>query len=187
MLLALATWRMPSPRLTQVRSARGFSLVEVLLVVALVGTITAIAVPQFMTALTQYRTNSASREVAAQIRNARLAAVTTNRTMLVRFNCPGPRQYRVVQLTGVAAIDDAADRCAAPYPDADPVALPNNDGPPAILPDTVAFGALQDLRISTTGLVTPLTGGMPALIEVTNGQRTRQITVSASGRVRMLQ
>ena len=162
-------------------------MLETLLVVGLVAVVTAISVPQFLTALESYRTNSASREVAAQIRAARLAAVTTNRTMLVRFNCPGPRQYRVVEFTGDAAIDNAADRCLAPWPDADPATLPNNDGPPAILPDTVSFGALQDLRISTTGLVTPLTGGMPAVIQVTNGARTRQLTVSAAGRVRMEQ
>lgn len=162
-------------------------MLETLLVVGLVAVVTAISVPQFLTALESYRTNSASREVAAQIRAARLAAVTTNRTMLVRFNCPGPRQYRVVEFTGDAAIDNAADRCLAPWPDADPATLPNNDGPPAVLPDTVSFGALQDLRISTTGLVTPLTGGMPAVIQVTNGARTRQLTVSAAGRVRMEQ
>jgi Tfp pilus assembly protein FimT len=161
------------------------SLPEVLIVLAIVATITGIAVPQMLAGLQGYRTRSAGRQVAAVIRSARLAAVTTNRNILVRFNCPGPRQYRFVEFTGNAAIDNAADRCSAPYPDADPANLPNNDGPPAYLPETMSFGAVQDLRIGTTGLITPLTGGMPALIQVTDGAITRQITVSAAGRVQV--
>jgi len=168
-----------------IKSERGASLMEILVVVALIATVTGIAVPQFLTAMEQYRVNSAGRQVAAQIRAARLAAVTANRVMLVRFNCPGPRMYRVVEFTGNPVIDNAADRCSAPWPDPDPATLPNVDGPPAYLPDTMVFGALQDLRINTTGQVTPLTGGMPALIEVTNGSRVGQITVSTAGRVQI--
>lgn len=160
---------------------------EILLVVALIGILAGIAVPQMLGALDRYRTNSAGREVVAQIRAARLTAVTTNRTMLVRFNCPGARQYRVVEFTGNAVIDNAADRCAAPYPDNDPANAPNLDGPPAYLPDNMTFGAIQDLRISTTGTITPLTGGMPAVIQFTNGVFSGQITVSAAGRVQMAQ
>lgn len=180
--MLLAVW---TQRMSRIKSQLGASLLEVLVVVALIATITGIAVPQFLVALEQYRLNSAGRQVAAQIRAARLAAVTANRVMLVRFNCPGPRMYRVVEFTGNPLIDNAADRCSAPWPDNDPVALPNVDGPPTYLPDTIAFGLTQDLRISTTGQFTPFAGGMPALIEVTNGSRVGQITVSAAGRVQM--
>jgi Tfp pilus assembly protein FimT len=169
----------------RLKSERGASLMEVLVVVAMVATITGIAVPQMLTGLEQYRINSAGRQVAAQIRAARLAAVTANRVMLVRFNCPGPGMYRVVEFTGDPGIDDAADRCSAPWPDQDAATLPNVDGPPAYLQGAITFGATQDLRITTTGSVTPLTGGMPALIEVTNGSIVGQITVSAAGRVQM--
>lgn len=171
--------------MSRFRLEQGASLMEVLVVVALVATVTGFAMPQMLTALENYRLNSAGRQVSAQIRAARLAAVTANRVMLVRFNCPGPGMYRVVEFTGIPAIDTAADRCSAPWPDPDPAALPNVDGPPAYLPDTMAFGLTQDLRISTTGQFTPLTGGMPALIEVTNGSRVGQITVSAAGRVQL--
>ena len=167
------------------RSERGASLIELLVVVALIATAAGFAVPRLLTALESYRINSAARQVSAQIRAARLAAVTANRVMLVRFNCPGPGMYRVVEFTGNPAIDTAADRCAAPWPDTDPVALPNVDGSPAYLPDTMAFGVTQDLRVSTTGQFSPVSGGMPALIEVTNGSRVGQITVSAAGRVQM--
>lgn len=172
--------------MSRFRSEQGASLVEVLVVVALVATITGISVPGLLRAVEEYRLNSAGRQVSAQIRAARLAAVTANRVMLVRFNCPGPGMYRVIEFTNNPAIDTAADRCSAPWPDPDPVALPNVDGPPAYLPDTMTFGATQDLRISTTGQFTPLAGGMPALIEVTNGTRVGQITVSAAGRVQLL-
>ncbi len=171
--------------MSRLRLEQGASLMEVLVVVALVATLTGFAVPRMLTALEHYRLNSAGRQVSAQIRAARLAAVTANRVMLVRFNCPGPGMYRVVEFTGNPAIDTAADRCSSPWPDPDPVALPNVDGPPAYLPDTMAFGVTQDLRISTTGQFTPLSGGMPALIEVTNGSRVGQITVSAAGRVQL--
>lgn len=171
--------------MSRFRLEQGASLMEVLVVVALVATVGGLAVPQLSTALEEYRLNSAGRQVAAQIRAARLAAVTANRVMLVRFDCPGPNMYRVVEFTGVPAIDTAADRCSAPWPDPDPATLPNVDGPPAVLPDTMTFALTQDLRISTTGQVTPLAGGMPAIIRVTNGTRVGQITVSAAGRVQV--
>lgn len=171
--------------MSRFRLEQGASLMEVLVVVALVATVGGFAVPQLSTALEEYRLNSAGRQVAAQIRAARLAAVTANRVMLVRFDCPGPNMYRVVEFTGVPAIDTAADRCSAPWPDPDPATLPNVDGPPAVLPDTMTFALTQDLRISTTGQVTPLAGGMPAIIRVTNGTRVGQITVSAAGRVQV--
>lgn len=160
---------------------------EVLIVVGLVATLTGIAVPSLRLALQRYRTHSAGREVAGVIRAARLAAVTTNRTMIVRFNCPGARQYRFIEFTGNAAIDNAADRCAAAWPDPDPATLPNNDGPPMYLPENISFGAVQGLRIAPTGVITPLTGGMPALIEVTDGSMVGQLTVSAAGRVQLPQ
>jgi prepilin-type N-terminal cleavage/methylation domain-containing protein len=163
----------------------GFSLPEMLIVAAIFATVSAIAIPQVFGALERYRTNSAVREVAAQIRAARLAAVTTNRVMIVRFNCPSARAYRFVEVTGDPAIDSAADRCSFPPADSNPATLPNADGPLSLLPETMTFAATQDLRIGTTGVVTPLAGAMPALIQVTNGALTGQITVSASGRVQM--
>lgn len=178
---------MPVFRFDIRRNEAGISLIEVLIVGALVATVSAIAVPAMGAAMARYRTGSAAREVAGQIRSARLAAVSTNRQMIVRFNCPVARAYRFIEVTGDPAIDDAAlaVRCAFPPADGDPATLPNSDGLPAFLPDTINFGATQDLRITPTGTVTPLTGGMPAVIGVTNGAMARQITVSVAGRVQV--
>lgn len=185
MALAHTTPQMTVPGLETRRGEAGLSLLEVLIVGALVATVSAIAVPMMGAAVARYRTGSAAREVAGQIRSARLAAVSTNRQMIVRFNCPVARAYRFIEVTGDPAIDDAAlaVRCAFPPADADPATLPNSDGPLRYLPDTITFGATQDLRIAPTGTVTPLTGGMPAVIGVTNGAMAGQITVSVAGRV----
>ena len=156
-----------------------------MLVVGLVATLLGIAMPQIFEALRRYRTFSAAREVAGQIRSARLAAVTTNRVMVVRFNCPAAGQYRFLEVTGNPAIDNAANRCAFPFPDPDPNVLPNNDGAPRMLPDTIVFGATQDLRIGTTGLITPVLGGTPAQIQVVNGGLIGLVTASTAGRVRV--
>ena len=168
-----------------VSDVRGFSMVELLVTMALILVLSGMTVSAISTSLNRYRLAGAARAVAAQIRAARLTAVTTNRTMLVRFGCPSARFSRAIELTNVAAIDNAADRCSAPWPapDADPDTLPNVDGPPIVLPEGVTFTATQDLRINTLGQVTPLTGATPALIQVTNGVQTRQITVSGVGRI----
>jgi prepilin-type N-terminal cleavage/methylation domain-containing protein len=161
----------------------GFGLPELLIVCALIAVVSAVTVPFTAGALARYRLNDAARAVAGQIRSARLAAVTGNRAVRVRFNCPGARSYRFVEVTGDPAIDNAADRCSFAWPDLDPNALPNRDGAPMLLPDGISFGPTQDLEVATSGRISPLAGAAPASIQVTNGTETRQITASAAGRI----
>jgi type II secretory pathway pseudopilin PulG len=166
------------------RSAAGFSVLEVLVTGTLIAVLTAAAGAPIVVYMRRARGYAASRDIAGQIRSARLTAVTSNKTMRVRFSCPGPLQYRVLEFTNNPAIDNAVDRCTYPYPDPNPAVLPNNDGPPMWLPQGVTFSATQDLSISTTGVVTPLTGASPAVLVVSDGTNTRQIIVSTAGRVR---
>jgi prepilin-type N-terminal cleavage/methylation domain-containing protein len=165
-------------------NAAGFSLLELMTVVAVLGVLTAAALPM-RGAFQRSIAYAAMRDVSTQIRTARLQAVSTNRTMQVRFNCPTPGLYRVVELTGDPVIDNAVNRCAFPYPDLDPNARPNLDGPVRVLPQGITFGVSQNLQISPLGVVTPLTGGMPAVITVDDGSGPRQINVTTSGRIRL--
>ncbi len=167
---------------------QGFSLIEIMFVVLLLGLLMAVTLPGATAASRRYNLIAATREVAAQVRLARLKAVTANRTIRVRFNCPAEGQYRVVEVVNNAAIDDAADRCSSttyPYPDPNPAALPNLDGPVMVLRGGITFGGVQDLDIAPTGRVTALTGAVPATIRVTNSHETQAVTVSATGRVQM--
>lgn len=164
----------------------GFTLLEILVVLATIAILLGIAAPSVGSALRRYRLNAATREVAGQIRWARLKAVTARRTMRVRFDCPAAGQFRVVEFVGNPVIDAALDRCspnAYPFPDLDGAAPPNNDGPIMLLPEGVRFAAFQEVQITATGNATPLTGAPPATIQVTNEAGNQSVTISTAGRV----
>ena len=100
-------------------TAGGFSLLDLLLVISLVSIISGIAVPVATDAADGLRLSMATREVERQLQSARLRAVSANRPLLVRMNCPGIGQLRVVEVTGVATTDGDANRCdenSFPYP-----------------------------------------------------------------------
>ena len=173
----------------------GFTAVEIMMVVAIAGIVAAVSVPSISGAMQQYALNGAREIVAAEIRLARFTAVSTNRTVRVRFDCPGSDQLRIVEVVGDLAVDSASDRCSEttyPFPDQDPNTEPNADGRIVWLPQGARFATIQDLEITPRGRITPLAGcptcaptAPPATIAVTNGADTRTIAVSASGRVEL--
>ncbi len=179
--------------MTKWKRIAGFSLVDIMMVLAVGGILSAVAVPSIDGAMRRYRMNTATRTITTEIRAARFTAVAKNRTMRVRFNCPGVGQFRVIEVTGNAAIDNAANRCsetAYPYPDPNPAVAPNADGPAMWINQGAALGAVQDLQISNRGRIQPLNNcpacavaAPPASIGLTNGYETQTITVSASGMV----
>lgn len=170
------------------RNSRGFTLLEVLLVATIAAVVAAFSLPMALSAMRTYRLNAATREVSNQIAAMRLGAVTKNRAMRLRVNCPAAGMYRAVEWTGNATIDTAANRClptAYPFPDLDPATAPNSDGPSRSLPQGITFSAFQEIHISTIGRVTPVSGGLPALIRVTDGTKTRQLRITAAGQVQI--
>ncbi|MBI4264802.1 MAG: hypothetical protein HY657_10530, partial [Acidobacteria bacterium] len=108
------------------------------------------AVPQFMDMTGGLRLRQGLREVERELQTARLKAVTANRPIRVRFNCPTTGQYRMVELIGTPSApnveddDDDLGRCQTsgyPYPAADMnrLTLPNHDGPVRQLHSSLAF------------------------------------------------
>src|SRR5262245_63682537 len=113
---------------------RGFTLIDLVAVMAIIGVISAIGIPSMLSARDRIRLGQAAREVEREIQTAKSRAVAKSRAMRVRFNCPAAGEYRAVELIGTPAVpvaaDSAANRCStalSPYPstDLDPTTYPN--------------------------------------------------------------
>lgn len=73
---------------------RGYSLVELLVVVGIVGLISLVGVPAFITYFNSARVTSALREFTTELRGARQRAVTRNRPVKFSFETgAGERSY----------------------------------------------------------------------------------------------
>jgi len=172
-----------------------------MVVVGLIGTLSAIAIPLIQNMSNSIALGESSRLVQSELQQARLRSVSTNRVIRVRFNCPAAGQLRAVELVGTPTIpspvDTATNRCSDavyPYPAADnnPVTLPNVDGPVRRIDYRVSFGAVQTIEFRPTGTAysvnTDGTSGPPLVgngvaLTLTKGSDTRTITVNALGKI----
>ena len=67
----------------------GFSLIELMITTLLISTVFAIAVPAGKAAMDSLELGTATRQVERELQTARLRAVSSNRPMRVKLNCPG--------------------------------------------------------------------------------------------------
>lgn len=70
-------------------SPRGFSLMELFLVLAILGVISAIAIPRFGGSMALHRLDAAARRIAADVRLARTRAMTTSTNQTLRIDGAG--------------------------------------------------------------------------------------------------
>jgi prepilin-type N-terminal cleavage/methylation domain-containing protein len=176
------------------RNDRGFSLTELVFVVAMLGTLIAMAVPVMKDITASIKLNEAARMVEREMQDARLKAVSSNRVIRVRLNCPGAGYIRSVEVLGTAA-DTAADRCATtpypfPPPDDDIMTRPNFDGPVRYLPNqaTVTTSVIQFSPDGTAMEVvngTPTTLVAPLTVTVSRQSSSKSITVNNAGKVQL--
>lgn len=162
----------------EMASSRGFTYLELLFVMLVIGISAAIGIPALNNALERNKVITSSELVAAQIREARLAAITRNSSFRVRFDCFGGTAVRMVAVTGNASIDNASNRCSLNVA---------NDGPPMYLPENISFGdggPPPALEINGRGQISVPSGNMPQFLSVSYGEFTRTLVVTASGRVR---
>jgi prepilin-type N-terminal cleavage/methylation domain-containing protein len=182
-------------------SARGFTLIDTIAVVAIIGIVSAIAVPTMISAVDSTRLAQSAREVERELQIAKSRAVGKGRPIRIRFNCPDAGMYRITELVGTVSApapeDTAVDRCSdAVYPfppDANPLTLPNLDGPVRWLTSTVTFGQVQTIEFWPDGTAHYDAGGSPwqmipvagITLTLTRKDVTSTITVNGLGKIRL--
>jgi type IV fimbrial biogenesis protein FimT len=63
----------------------GFTLVELMIVIAIAGILAAVAIPMIMTSIPRYRLRAAARELVIDFKKAKMEAVKRNRSVLLEF------------------------------------------------------------------------------------------------------
>lgn len=177
-------------------SERGYSLNELMLIVAVAATVMAIAVPVMTDVTESSKLNGAARELERELQSARLKSVTSNRILRVRLNCPAEGYYRTVEFLNDAS-DAATNRCLQsvyPFPAADTDLLtePNYDGPVRVLPlgatipsavlefhpDGSAFQVVSNVVQSI---------GTPVSLTVTRNGKSKVMTINGTGKIQLQQ
>lgn len=182
----------------------GFTLIEILIVVALVGIMSVVGLPLFGQMVGNLELGEAARQVERELQSARITAVSANQPMRVQFNCPAAGQYRMMELIGTPTVPNAADgtvgRCSTttypfPAPDNNPITRPNNDGPLRTLSGQVTFTTVTTIEFWPDGTAHTNTGGInpwPPIaapgtnIVLTRGTQTKSILVNGIGKIQLL-
>jgi prepilin-type N-terminal cleavage/methylation domain-containing protein len=176
------------------RSEHGFTVVEMLMVVSMIGILGAMALPVLRDVTATIKLNEASRMVERELHDARLKAVSANRLIRVRMNCPAAGYVRSVEVLGTA-VDSAANRCQTtaypfPIPDTDIMTRPNFDGPVRWLPNaaTVTSSVIQ---FGPDGTAMSVVNGTPAIITtpititISRQSSSRSVTVNNAGKIQL--
>ena len=183
-----------------VRSSTGFTVIDMVIVITLIAIISAMSVPIIKDFGDAVALGQAQRLVQAELQQARMKAVTSNRIMRVRFDCPAAKQFRTVELIGTptfpALQDTAGNRCSDtvyPYPaDNNTLTLPNQDGPVRRIDPRVSFGATQTIEFRPTGLAYLVNAdgtsnvvlpGNGVAITVTKSGSVKTVTVNSLGKI----
>ena len=76
--------RLPVPQ--TLRRRKGFTLIETIIVTAIIGIVSAIAIPQMGDLMDRYRLDGAARLIWADLQNARMTAIKENRSIRAEFD-----------------------------------------------------------------------------------------------------
>jgi len=123
--------------------SKGFTLIEVIVVIVIIGILSTIAFPMFSRWIPNYRLKGAAQELYSDLQKSKLHAIKTNRRVIFNFNvvadCSAPTGYIFTDSDGkVVASNNFTDNICLNFSDF----LPSNGFDPrgfqAVTPPAVA-------------------------------------------------
>lgn len=141
---------------------KGFTLVELLIAIAIAAILAAIAIPHTGTIVNTYRLNGAARVVWSDLQNAKMTAIKTNQSITVTFDNTTTHSYpRPNDPRGLFTRNLAND-----YPGV-----------------TISYTGGSSMSFNSRGMV-PV--GDVGTVRVMLAGRTKQITIAWTGRIQSL-
>ena len=99
------------------RQRAGFTLVELVITVLIIGILAAVAAPKYAHSLSRFRAETAARRVAADLRLAQREAESSSASRTIQFGVPTPDAYTLVGVKDINHADQTyqIDLSGAPY------------------------------------------------------------------------
>jgi prepilin-type N-terminal cleavage/methylation domain-containing protein len=155
------------------RTDKGFTLVELMVVIGIVAVLSVVAIPNLVSWLPKTNAGSAAREILATIQLAKMAAVKEGANVVVHFSAStGECAAFVDNGAGGGTADDRVRNGSEPL-------VRQYTVPKGVTLSTPSFGT--DLEFTNRGL--PQTGGT---LTVSVAGRTKTIRVQPSGHAKIM-
>ena len=168
----------------------GFSLVELMVVIAIAGTLSAIAIPSYFSWLSNARLKASARDIYANIQKAKLEAIKRNKNVVMSFTIAAPScgtlppsSLPAVVGSYVVFVDDGSGTgglAKDSIQNGTERTLNNGIMSPGVALCTAAFGTTSVISFKPEGL--PMN---PGSLDISSTKRNQTITVTNAGAVRL--
>jgi type IV fimbrial biogenesis protein FimT len=149
------------------QKASGFTLMELMIVIAIVAVISAISIPYLIGWFPQYRLSTATRDMVSTFQMARLKAIKTNADIVVAINL-ATDSYTVFQDDSLNWVLDGAER-----------QFTTRTLPPGIDITAASFGGATSVRFDRRGFPQNVAGNSTnGSVTFDNGRGTVHSVVS---------